>query len=310
MTSLTEALRIACRELVQQKLPHEAILFDQVWTAFWQAVGCKTIEDLEKAPQSNRDAVPIRVLGVVGSTGQELDTLLVLGLLSTAAAHLHRRSSSEALTSQNVADALTQELLRLETPPYLRRVLLEHGVSMLAGVMGIQIASSTPEPAIPAHYLQVEWYCPADDGGGEPDRGVDLLNPADVDGRFRSQSHRFELVVDELAPHILLPVIEKKVAWRDVQPGHKRFLGLVLSSLRTGQTIHHDTIVARVLKKSGRATPGDESNIRRTLSLLNKQLHHVLTGVLVAERGMHSYAIDRLIAYCWIRPGDGTSRLR
>ena len=50
MSSLTQNLQMACRKLVQEQLPHEASLFDHVWTAFWGTLDCRGIEEIEKNP--------------------------------------------------------------------------------------------------------------------------------------------------------------------------------------------------------------------------------------------------------------------
>lgn len=116
--------------------------------------------------------------------------------------------------------------------------------------------------------------------------------------------------MDEFAPALYLPKVQEHVLWSELARRHKVLFGLILQAFRTRQPIRYSHIASQTFKKDGVLVEPDPGNIRRTKSELNGRLHGLLDIVVMADRSMDQYVINGQIPYCWIRPGDKSSRLR
>ena len=142
MSTTTEYLRRACYELVREQFPHEAALFDHIWAAFWQTLGCQAVEDLKNGLNIASEVTPVRVLGAIGTGRQELDTLFVLGSFVNTMVSVQRACPAGQITMDVIADTLNREFVRANTPAHLRPVLFEHGLGLLAGLLGVETSTT------------------------------------------------------------------------------------------------------------------------------------------------------------------------
>ncbi len=312
MSLLTENLQVACRKFVQEQLPHEALLFDHIWTAFWKAIDCRGIEELEEGPFLSKEVSPICVLGAVNTGRQELDTLFVLGSFVNTLVNIQRTCPKGKVTMDIIADTLKQEFLHINTPDHLRSVLFEHGVGLLAGLLGVEKPTSQTMAAVPGVKRWVEHCDRLGRSHENPSVSADWFEEEEVDSRFRGKHDKYELFVDEFASAIYLPKRNKSLPWEELQARHKKLLGIILEALPNRHPITLEAIYYRMLSKDHAVTFNstlDGGRIRITLSELNSLLDGLFKNVIRAERGMKQYGFVGNITYCWIRPSDHSSRL-
>ncbi len=312
MSVLTENLQVACRKFVQEQLPHEAPLFDHVWTAFWGAIGCRGIEELEEASHVSGEISPISVLGAVNTGRQELDTLFVLGSFVNTMVNILKTCPKGEVTIDIIKNTLEQEFLHIKTPDHLWPVISEHGVGLLAGLLDVERPTGQIVDVIPVGQLWVE-HC---DRLGRPHENPSVLTAwyeeEDVDSSFRGNRKKYELFVDEFASAIYLSKRDKSVPWEKLQARHKRLLGIILEALPKRHPITIEAIFDRKVLKDHAVTfssAAGGSRIRSDLSELNSVLYGLFKNVIKAERGMNQYAFAGNITYCWIRKSNQFSRL-
>lgn len=306
MSELTDKLQVACRGFVRERLPHEAPLFDHIWAAFWSAMGCPGIEELEEVAALSKEVSPVSVLGAVNAGGQELDTLFVLGTFINSMVSIQRTWSKDEVTIDAIADTLKQEFLRINTPDHLWPILFDHGVGLLAGLLEVEQPTGQIVDVIPDGQLWVE-HCPKRvDRYQKAELTKGYFAPATVDENFRANRCEYDLFVDELAPLIFLGKKNKQLSYLDLGPHSIGVLGLILESFQEQRPITYSAInrVASIAKGgscwSGRPT--------RAMSELNKAVSGVFKGTIVAAYAKRRYRHDGQIAYCWIRHGDRSSQ--
>ena len=312
MSELTDKLQVACRGFVREQLPHEAPLFDHIWTAFWSAMGCPGIEELEEAAALSEEVSPVSVLGAVNTGRQELDTLFVLGTIVNALVSIQSARPKGEVTSDIIADTLKQEFLRINTPDHLQPILFEHGVGLLAGLLGVERPDNSGRNVVLPGQLWVE-YC---DKLGRPHENPNVstgwLTEEEVDSKFRGKRNKFQLFVDEFAPAIYLAKGNKAVSWMKLSARHKVLLGTILEALPKRYPITIEAIFDKKVSKDHALTFNavtDGSRTRTDLSELNSFLNGVFKDVIKAERRMNQYGFVGRITYCWIRPSNHSSRL-
>jgi len=194
MNMLTENFQKVCRKLVQEQLPHEASLFDHIWAAFWGALNCEGIEELEKRYHVSGEVSPVCVLGAVNTGRQELDTLFVLGAFVNTMVSIQRTPPKGEVTIDIIADTLKRECLNIDTPDHLQSVLFGHGVGLLAGLLNVEVPADQIADAIPAEQLWVEYQ--AEDRKPQ-NLGGEYYDSVYVEKQFRKKRGSFDIFVDE-----------------------------------------------------------------------------------------------------------------
>ena len=137
MNLLNLDMQETCRGFVFEHLPHEAAMFDQVWSAFWRSLDDDGIAGGEGRLQIAQDAEPIRVIGAAGVGGGELDTLFVLGSFVNTLISVHSRKGMDELSGEVIANALRDELLRIKAPDHLRPILFGNRSQIYFSIIGI-----------------------------------------------------------------------------------------------------------------------------------------------------------------------------
>ena len=316
MSQLTERVQSVCRTLVGDHLPYEADLLDPVWDAFWQSVDCSAIEELPESLEWRLDSEPIRNLGATGDgSGREIDTLYVVGVIVQAVAKLLGRTGE--LTTSDIEQVLSAEATRAEAPAHLRGIFERHAVGLLAEhLTAVDWQSKQAEAPADGGRVWAEWCDQPAQSLDEAKIECDQFDAAAVKKKFEDRMHMFVLYIDEAKSGILLPNSMKKrqkpdlVRWSKFDARHLSLLGLILESARDRQPVlRYDVIARRVLSANSPLVESLKTAIRRTKSQLDELLDGVFKDVVVASRGMDQYQIERLMPYCWLRGGDGSSRL-
>jgi len=140
----------------------------------------------------------------------------------------------------------------------------------------------------------------------------DFFNKAEVESRFRDKRMKYELFVDEFAPAVYLPKLNKSVLWSDIPTRHRKFLGIILKALPKQYPITFQTIFDKTISTDHAVTfsPAEYGpRIRSNLTELNKLFSKLFKSLIKAERGMDQYAFIGQITYCWIRPDNHSTRL-
>jgi hypothetical protein len=311
MSTLTESLRVGCREFVQQHLPQEASFFDDVWDAFWQALHCKDIDELEAGLRFSDDT-PVCVLGAMDGR-RDLDTLAALGAMVSTVVALRNTADNETITRQNIIEELQRESVQLEMPHHLRPILLEYGSGLLGGLLGVEMSSESPPEVIDPIHFWVECCIPQGKSHEEPCGACGSFTEGEVKTQFLGKRRKFDLFVDEQSLGVDLPKMKTFVPWEDLQARHKKMLSIILESLRTRKIIRNKMVCEIILLEGADnrySSLRDNRRVRTVLSELNGFLHHVFKGIVVAEKGMDQYAIHGALSYCWIRSSRHSTRLR
>ncbi len=301
MSELTPRIHSALESMVQEHFGDEAIFFDQIWETFWKRLNCTSIEELSSVPNWNVRSTTGRALGAIGdASGQALDTLYLLSAVVGAAIVLVRDHQTDALDLGTVHEVIRREADRVEAPRRVRDILEKSGSRMLAEQFGV----STTQPEVDHQSddvvrYKVEW-CELDEAD-QLIHSQEIVALDDAHDRFQSARQRFTLFVDE--SRRLIQVRGGANCWKFLQARHRKYLHLILQSLRRGGTLRY----SQVAQAMGDGDFVDDTNIRRLKSETNEKLNGVLDKIMHVQKGLQYYDIEPMF-YCWIRY-DGQNSL-
>lgn len=319
---LTEDVKAICETLVAVHIPREMDVFDAVWTAFWHALGVNTIEKLPVPIIWRTEDNAITDLGAIGDQeSQTLDSLYVIGALSTAAADCIHINLDDKLTTRDVLDAIRNRAQEVGAPKHVRELLEKHAVDLLADQLS---ATDWEEPAGQRESFHendtwVEWFNPSDIPSGPSEIPTTVQRKycpiCELTNRFPPE--KFTLWVNELIPSIWVHPPRrirrrpKEVIWSDLGPRHEILLGLVLraferKSNQKGSVLTYETVAKLALGYDGEF---DNRVVTDVKGELDRCLSKVLGEAIKNDRKKRLYSIDAVIPYCWIRDEPSESRL-
>lgn len=197
MSSLTESIRSLCQELVRAHVPYEADCFNEIWSALWQSLGCQSIEELSGSPKWSLEAEPIRVLGAIGgSSGGDIDSLFIIGPIVGVMTALQGGRLVGDITIETIGDTLKNEIVRMNVPDHVRRILFGHGMGMLAELFGVDPDSGKADLSMTTGLLWVEWCNHRAEPFQAPELEADHFDPIEVGKRFRQKRCPFDVLLN------------------------------------------------------------------------------------------------------------------
>ena len=301
---LTEAVRNACQTIVRKHFSYEAPVFDEVWSSFWNFVGCNHVEDLQAAPSVLASPRPVTWLGAAGS--EAMDTLSVIAAITHAALALMHEYRGTPPNVDAVVGALRTSGATVAAPEHVRRILERHGAGLLIEQFAARGSPQDDGVALGecAYELWVQWCEERAKKFDHRQVRTGRFAPEQAQSRFEREKDTYDLYVDERDQILLVRNRGRSVPvkWRkELDPRHLYFLGLVLEALCHGQAITYHDIALRAFKDEEETWRGSISDIHRTKSELDKTLKGCISRVLHAPKRADQYRIQTQIRYCWIR---------
>lgn len=319
MENLTALTRAVCEELVRGHLPDEAKHFDSIWRAFWEAVGCRGVDELSTKSRWRVHEAPVFDLGATGGApGQALDTLYLVGAIATATSTLLRECAHGDMTTADIARVLAAGAVHVGAPEHVRRVLEQYGLGLLAEQLGAVDWEGRRGASASAvgDRVWVQWWIGGTDDGEILGGQRDFVEVGRVRREFEPRKRDFTLYIDERSPAILVHVPGEEqakglqVPWHKLQAHHAVLLGMILGALQEpGSIVTYHDIALWALKDKTANVELARPSIRRAKSELNARLGHILGGVVRPQKGGDYYYVGERISYCWIRPDPDRSRL-
>lgn len=298
---LTEEVKYISERLVHEHFPRELILFESIWNSFWQILGCESILELAAPLDWSCVKGPIVHLGALrGESGAEIDTLYVIGTLSSTIWNLLKLESDD-LTRDAILGTIENEARRLQVPPHVLRVLREYATGLLAGILAGE-GSRSGERSKQRDGKEVDQYI--------ADRGKEIYIDRMLHGKRRKngwcstrviqgnrENLKYDIIVDEHNHEIIVKQVnEKRIRKINETPRMQRgMLWLVLANCEKAIIRHED--IRRILKVQA---------VDTAIYQYKKQLGNLLGEELrdrIMDQGKYQcYNLYRdRWSYCWLR---------
>ncbi len=190
---------LACHELVERRMAYELEMFDDVWDAFWDAVLCRSVEELTHLPNWRIGEEPIVRIGAAGPAN-DIDSMFLFGRVFTSAAILLSRDGDRVPSLAEVRSLVQCESDRMGASTYVQDLLLDEGVRILAGHFcdADELGDDLDHPfwSKPGQAWVVERHV----DGSRPVAGFQPIDEA----RQRYKDNAFDIVVDEVVGKIIM----------------------------------------------------------------------------------------------------------
>lgn len=306
-TITKEQIHDLCFKIVQEHIPYETELFEPIWDNFWRIADCDTIEEYSSRFLFQGGHKSVIDLGAVGF-GDEFDTVQLIDPYVRIFAKLYQLDK-EKLNFQDISNVIADIVKDTSVESHVKAIFREHMTPMISQLLKISVPEKKTAEFDDSHLLLIEWNDGPTKDCKEPQSKIERFDPAIAEEQFRRKRDSFTLYIDETVPLIKVKGCKDNL-WDDLSPSQSALLGIILTSLRTRRAIEWSTIAEQALSYDG-DNWGDweEAAVRKCMYKLHKNLKGVLKDTIKAVRGFKAYGPNGYISYCWIRSGDGFTRL-
>lgn len=298
------------RHLVQEYLPAEKNLFEDIWKTYSLIVHEINFDQL--TPVTGVPKSGVYELGAGSQHGEQtLDALFVIGVLSEAIGSLVIQQTKEPLTFNSIKGVLERIISEKHIPAYVRDILNEHGLALVLKSFGIATSKITgPSSGGLSKRLWVERF---DHEAAAKERVKVVTGFFEESALPEWNQEDYRLYIDERSPGVFVKprtaTEHQLIEWHKLTAQESALLRLYLEGMRKRGPLTFTFLGERIPGREGSDIGIDDTRLRAVKSVLHRKLVGLLDDYVIANKGFREYVFTGQFPYCWIREQKATSRL-